>query len=84
LAAQAANWLGFIQLRRKAYAQAETNLLSGWEQFSAPTAELTPNERRLGFSNIVSLYQAWGKPDQTVIWQKRLDALASLQANKTP
>jgi hypothetical protein len=36
LAAQAENWLGFIQLRRKAYAKAETNLLSGWEQFSPP------------------------------------------------
>jgi hypothetical protein len=45
---------------------------------------MTPNERRLGFSNILNLYQAWGKSDETVIWQKRLDALASSQTNKTP
>jgi hypothetical protein len=50
-------------------------MLSGAEQFSASTAELTPNERRLGLSHIVNLYEAWRKPEQMAHWQKKLDAL---------
>jgi serine/threonine protein kinase len=75
LAAQAANWLGAIQLARKDYAQAETNLLSGWEPFFAPAADMSPNDRRLAVGHILNLYQALGKPEQAAVWQKKLDAL---------
>ena len=75
LAAQSANWLGAIQLARKDYAHAETNLLSGWEPFFAATAEMSPNERRLAVSHILSLYQALGNSEQTAVWQKKLESL---------
>jgi tetratricopeptide (TPR) repeat protein len=76
LAAQAANWLGAIQVARKAYPEAETLLLSGTDQFFAPAAEIYPNERRLAVGHIVNLYQAWGKPEQATLWQRKLDQLA--------
>jgi serine/threonine protein kinase len=82
LAAQAANWLGAIQMARKACPQAEALLLSGSDQFFAAAAALSPNERRVAIGHIVSLYQAWGKPEQTAAWQKKLDELANPQTNK--
>jgi len=75
LAGQAANWLGVIQLARKAYPQAEALMLPGSERFFAADVEMSPHERRLAVGHIVKLYQAWGKPDQTAEWQKRLDQL---------
>ena len=82
LAAQTANWLGAIQLARNDYAQAETNLLSGWEQFFARTAEMSPNERRLAVSHIISLYQALGNPEQIAVWQKKLESLAAMTRSR--
>src|SRR6266568_4917329 len=76
LAGQAANWLGAIQLARKAYSEAEALMLPGSERFFAAAVELSPHERRLAVRHIVRLYQAWGKPEQTAEWQKRLDQLA--------
>jgi len=73
LAAQAANWLGSIQVARKAYPEAETLLLVGSDQFFASTADMTPNERRLAVGHIVKLYEAWGRPDQAAAFQKKLD-----------
>jgi serine/threonine protein kinase len=73
LAPQAANWLGAIQVARKDYPQAQTLLLSGPEQFFIPATEMSPNERRIAVGHIVKLYEAWGKPDQTAVWQKKLD-----------
>src|SRR6266404_2028556 len=75
LAGQAENWLGAIQLARKAYPQAEALMLPGSERFFATraNAEMSPNERRLAVGHIVNLYQTWGKPEQTAIWQKKLD-----------
>ncbi len=75
LAGQAANWLGVIQLARKAYPQAEALMLPGSERFFAADVEMSPHERRLAVGHIVELYQAWGKPEQTAEWQKRLDQL---------
>jgi tetratricopeptide (TPR) repeat protein len=82
LGAQAANWLGAIQLARNDYAQAETNLLSGWEQFFARTAEMSPNERRLAVSHIISLYQALGNPELIAVWQKKLESLPAMTRNR--
>jgi serine/threonine protein kinase len=82
LAAQSANWIGAIQLARKNYAQAETNLLSGWEPFFAPTAEMSPNERRLAVGHIVSLYQALGNAEQIAVWQKKLESLLAMTPNR--
>ena len=80
LAAQAANWLAVILVARKDYTNAETLLLSGVDQILGPAAEMSPNERRLAVSNIFNLYQAWGRPDQAAVWQKKLDQLAESQA----
>ena len=76
LAAQAANWLGAIQLGRKAYPEAEALMLPGYEPFFATSAEMSPNERRIAVGHIVSLYQAWEKPEQLAVWEKKLDQLA--------
>ena len=43
------------------------------EQFFTPTAQMSPNERRLAIGHIVKLYEAWGKPDQAAAWQNKLD-----------
>ncbi len=75
LAAQAANWLGAIKVARKAYPEAEALLLADSDRFFAPAAEMSPNERRVAVGHIVDLYQAWGKPEQMVVWQKKLDQL---------
>jgi serine/threonine protein kinase len=82
LAAQAANWLGAILVARKDYTNAEKLLLSGADQILGRAAEMSPNERRLALSNIFNLYQAWGRPDQAAVWQKKLDQLAETQALK--
>jgi tetratricopeptide (TPR) repeat protein len=82
LAAQAANWLGAILVARKDYTNAEKLLLSGADQILGRAAEMSPNERRLALSNIFTLYQAWGRPDQAAVWQKKLDQLAETQALK--
>ena len=84
LAAQAANWLGAIQLARNDYAHAETNLLSGWEPFFAATAEMSPNERRLAVSHIISFCQALGNPEQIAVWQKKLESLPAMPAKSVP
>jgi serine/threonine protein kinase len=76
LAAQAANWLGAIRLARTNYTEAEPYLLSGADQFFAPTAEMSPNERRLAVGHIVKLYEAWNRPIDAAAWQKKLDSLA--------
>jgi len=76
LAGQAANWLGAIELARKAYPEAERLMLPGSEPFLEARAEMSPNERRVAVGHIVNLYQAWGKPEQTAAWQKKLDQLA--------
>jgi serine/threonine protein kinase/tetratricopeptide (TPR) repeat protein len=72
LAAQAANWLGAIALARKSWSQAEALLLPDSSQFFSPVADISPNERRLGVSHIVQLYQATDKPDQVAEWKQRL------------
>jgi len=76
LPAQAANWLGAIQLARKAYPEAEALMLPGSERFFAANAEMSPNERRVAVGHIVELYEAWGRPKEAAAWQKKLDALA--------
>jgi len=80
-AALAANWLGAIQVARKAYPAAETLLLSGPEEFFAIAAEMSPHERRLAVGHIVKLYEAWDKPEQAATWRRRLDELANPQVS---
>jgi tetratricopeptide (TPR) repeat protein len=84
LAAQAANWLGAIQLARKAYPEAEALLLPGSGSFFAPAADMSPDERRLAFGHILNLYQALGKPEQAAVWQKKLDQLAKTRPSHEP
>ena len=75
LAVQAANWLGAITVARKAYPEAEALLLPDSDQFFTTAAKMSPNERRVAVGHIVKLYEAWGKPEQAAVWQKKLDAL---------
>jgi serine/threonine protein kinase len=76
LAAQAENWLGAIQIGRKAYPQAEALMLPGSGLFFAAKAEISPNERRLAVGHIVRLYEAWEKPEEAAVWRQKLDGLA--------
>jgi hypothetical protein len=75
LAAQTVNWLGAIQVARKAYPEAEGLLRPDSDQFFTPAAQMSPTELRLAIGHIVNLYQAWGKPELAADWQKKLDGL---------
>jgi hypothetical protein len=75
LAAQAANWLGTIQVARGAYPEAEKLLLTDFDQFFETTAEMSPNERRVAVGHIVKLYETWHRPMDAAAWQKKLDGL---------
>ena len=81
LAAQAANWLGAIQLTRHAYPEAEALLLPTAEPILAPTAQMSAAEQRAAIGHIYQLYQAWDKPEQAAIWQQKLDGLAKIQVS---
>ncbi len=82
LAVQAANWLGAIAVARKAYPEAEALLLPDSDQFFTTAAKMSPNERRVAIGHIVKLYEAWGKPEQAAVWQKKLDALAPMARDR--
>ena len=72
----AANWLGAIQVSRKAYREAENLMLRDADQLFSPAAQLSPTEIRLAVGNIIALYEAWGKPEQAAIWRRKLDTFA--------
>jgi serine/threonine protein kinase/Flp pilus assembly protein TadD len=76
LAAQAANWLGTIQLARHRYAEAEALLLPSVDPILASTAGLSPAEQRTAIEHVVQLYRAWGKREDAARWQRKLDLLA--------
>jgi hypothetical protein len=38
-------------------------------------------EQRTAVGHIVTLYQAWGKPEQAALWQQKLDELAKPQTS---
>jgi tetratricopeptide (TPR) repeat protein len=82
LASQAANWLGAIEVARTNYTNADTLLLEGCDQFFLPSAEMSPNERRLAVGNIVRLYESWPRPDKVAIWRKKLEALPTPTAKR--
>jgi serine/threonine protein kinase/tetratricopeptide (TPR) repeat protein len=82
LAAQSANWLGAIQIGRTNHLEAERLLLPDSAEFFSPAAEMSPKERRLAISHIISLYQAWPNPEQAAVWQKKLETLASVAGNR--
>ncbi len=85
LPAQAANWLGAIQLARKAYPEAEALVLPGSDRFFAANAEMSPNERRVAVGHIVKLYEASSRPKEAAAWQRKLDEFAKSQtAVKAP
>ena len=77
LAAQAANWLGAVHLARKEYAEAERLLVPDASQFFTAAAEMSPNELRLSLGHVIDLYRALGRSEQSEIWQKKLESLAS-------
>jgi hypothetical protein len=71
----AANWLGAIQMARKAYPEAENLMLQDSDQLFDPANQLSPTEVRLAMRNIIALYDAWGKPEQAAHWRKKLETL---------
>jgi tetratricopeptide (TPR) repeat protein len=81
-AALAANWLGVIQVARGAYPEAEKLLLPDSDRFFDPANQLSPTEVRLAVSHIVQLYQAWGKPEQAAIWQRKLNGLMPIASTQ--
>ena len=80
LAAQPENWLGTILVLQKEPAIAEELMLKGADQFLAPTAELSPNERREGVNHVIQLYQALGRPEKAAEWERRLGEFLSSPA----
>jgi tetratricopeptide (TPR) repeat protein len=84
----AANWLGAIQVARKAYPEAENLMLPDADRFFDPANQLSPTEVRLAVGNIIALYQAWGKPQQVAIWRRKLETVApsvkQAEVNGTP
>jgi len=75
-AALAANWLGAIQVSRKAYREAEHLMLPDAEQLFSPAAQLSPTEVRLAVGNIIALYEAWRRPEQAATWRRKLETVA--------
>jgi len=76
LAAEAANWLGAIQVARTNYAEAESLMLPGVEPILARTSGLSLKEQRTLLGHLVKLYEAWGKHDEAAAWRKKVDLLA--------
>jgi serine/threonine protein kinase len=85
LAAQAANWLGTIQLARRAFPEAEALLLPSAGPLCDSSSKLSSGERRVALGNIVSLYAAQGKPEPAAEWKQKLAAFpqAARAAEKT-
>jgi tetratricopeptide (TPR) repeat protein len=62
-------------VRLRAYADAEPLLLVAHEGLSQPRAEAAPRadaELRDAISRLVSLYDAWGKPEEAAKWREEL------------
>jgi serine/threonine protein kinase/tetratricopeptide (TPR) repeat protein len=84
LSAEASNWLGAIKLAQGNYAEAESLLVASQGPLLSVTAFLSPNERRKAIGHLVKLYEAWGKPDQAILWQQKLDQLAPVIRASNP
>ena len=72
---QADNVLGAVELARGNYPQAEKLLLPLADQLLAPTAQLSPHERRVAVGYISDLYRALNKPDEAAKWDKKMKSL---------
>jgi serine/threonine protein kinase/tetratricopeptide (TPR) repeat protein len=72
---QADNVLGAVELARGNYAQAEKLLLPLADQLLAPTAQLSPQEKRVAVGYISDLYRALNKPDEAAKWDKKMKSL---------
>jgi serine/threonine protein kinase/Flp pilus assembly protein TadD len=78
----AENWLGAIQVARGAYSQAEKLMLPDSDRFFDPANQLSPTEVRLAVGNIITLYEAWGKPERAANWQKKLNGLVPIASSQ--
>jgi hypothetical protein len=75
--------LGGSLLGQQKFAEAEPLLLSGYEGMKAREAQIpAPGKPRVteAAERIVQLYEAWGKPEQTAVWKRKL-GLADLPAD---
>jgi tetratricopeptide (TPR) repeat protein len=79
----AANWLGAIQVARRAYPEAEKLLLPDSYRLFDPANQLSPTEVRLAVRNIIGLYVARERPDKVAEWRKKLEPLAPAPGNLT-
>ena len=75
LVAQAANWLGAVEVALQAYPEAENHLLTETQEFLAPNLQMSTAERRAAVEHIVRLYNALGKKQQADEWQRKLDEI---------
>jgi hypothetical protein len=58
---------------RGAFADAEPLLLKSWPRFES-NRKLPPAVRSRSLERLITLYDAWGKPEQAGAWRaKRLD-----------
>jgi hypothetical protein len=67
--------LGGSLLGRKAYAEAEPLIVSGYEGLKAREARIPPPGRPRfteASERVVKLYEAWGKPEKAAEWRARL------------
>ena len=69
--------VGASLLGQKKYAEAEPFLLHGYEGMKAREAKIPARSRRRlleAGKRIVTLYNAWGKPDKAEEWRKKLES----------
>jgi serine/threonine protein kinase len=81
LAAQAENWLGAIQLARRAYTEAEGLLLPNSEHLF--NTGITAHERRDLIEHIIKLYDDSARPEAASRWQRRLKEADKTGGEKT-
>ena len=77
LAAQAALWRGVIQLKRRAYPEAEILLRANINAFLDST-DICVAERKTALGYLVQLYQERENANEAATWQKKMDDLAKI------
>jgi tetratricopeptide (TPR) repeat protein len=70
--------LGSILVAKKAYAEAENQLISCQAAMEKNT-NAAPVLRQLVVSNLVKLYDAWNKPDEAEKWRAKLSPAARIR-----
>ena len=75
LTAQTENWLGAVKVARRAYSEAEGLMLPNAGLLFATTAAMSASEQSAAAAHLRDLYHAFGKTEQVVMWQAKIDGL---------